>query len=904
MTENLKNKSESDKLRHKAEQMLIKKKTRQTSQFSDSDLLRLTHELQVQQIELELQNEELRKAKELAETATNKLTALYDIAPLGYFTLTNRGRIIELNMAGAKMLGKERFYLQNKQLGIFITEDDRPAFNQFLNSVFESKTKQSTEIAFLSSENISTYVYLTGLVTENNEYCLLSGVDTTERKLAEKKLRESEETYRMLFENSGTSILIIDGDGKYLMINERAASEMGHSPREIIGKSIFDYLPEPEAKKYLEFNNSLLASGGHREYEDVFMVNGKQKTFFIIDQCLKDEYGNNFAIQSSSINITDRKKTEESLRLSETKWHNLFEILPVGVSIVDSKNGIEEFNTTLCQILDITKEGLMKGDYANRIYLRPDYTVMSPEEFPSMYALKENQIKRDVEIGVTKEDGSIIWTNVSAVPFSSTGSCITVTADITKRKLVEDTLKRSETLLKLFIEHSPATIAMFDLDMKYIITSRRYLIDYDLLEQNIIGRYHYEILPDIPQRWKDIYMHCLSGITEHCEDDLFLRSNGKVDWIRWEICPWYEADGKIGGIILFSEIITERKIAEQSLKKSEEIWHKLVATSPEFIAILDIEGNYLYLNHYATGFSEEDISGKKAVDFISGKSKAEFLAKFEKCKNTMETQHFEYDALTNNGTTGNYEGYLVPIIEESKVTSVMSIANDITHRKIADEEILKSREQLAQLIKHVNEVREEERTNIAREIHDDLGQSLACLKIDLLGIKEDIQENVGQTKKIDKAIALVDTTLKTVQKLSSQLRPQMLDELGLASAIEWQTNEFKKRTGIKCKLELEEIDDIADNIAISLFRIFQASLTNILLHSKAKSVSVKLEMKEDFIYLSVADDGIGITHEQLNSSKSFGIIGMRERANQINGKFEMNTQPGKGTKITVSVYVK
>jgi len=132
----------------------------------------------------------------------------------------------------------------------------------------------------------------------------------------------------------------------------------------------------------------------------------------------------------------------------------------------------------------------------------------------------------------------------------------------------------------------------------------------------------------------------------------------------------------------------------------------------------------------------------------------------------------------------------------------------------------------------------------------------------------------------------------------------MLDELGLASAIEWHSNEFKKRTRIKCSLKLEEIDGLADTLAISLFRIFQAALTNVMLHSKATSIAVRLENKDNGIQLRVIDNGIGITNEQLFSAKSFGLIGMRERANQISGKFEINTGVNIGTEIIVRIPVK
>lgn len=133
-----------------------------------------------------------------------------------------------------------------------------------------------------------------------------------------------------------------------------------------------------------------------------------------------------------------------------------------------------------------------------------------------------------------------------------------------------ESLLENEQVLRLFVENSPAAIAMFDNDMKYIMASRRFLIDYDLGDQNIIGRSHYEVFPEMPERWKEIHRRCLAGAVERCEEDPFLRADGKMDWVKWEIRPWFESAGKIGGIILFSEVITERKRAEDELRITNE----------------------------------------------------------------------------------------------------------------------------------------------------------------------------------------------------------------------------------------------------------------------------------------------------------------------------------------------
>ncbi len=153
---------------------------------------------------------------------------------------------------------------------------------------------------------------------------------------------------------------------------------------------------------------------------------------------------------------------------------------------------------------------------------------------------------------------------------------VAVLEDITGRKQAEEAMKRTDRVLRIFVEHSPAALAMFDRDMKYIVASRRFLRDYDLGDQNIIGRSHYEVFPEIPYRWREIHRRCLAGAVEKSEEDPFPRADGSMDWVRWEIHPWYETEGEIGGVILFSEVLTERKQAEEELRRHRDHLEELV----------------------------------------------------------------------------------------------------------------------------------------------------------------------------------------------------------------------------------------------------------------------------------------------------------------------------------------
>ncbi len=188
------NKSKATMLRKKAEGLLKKKLSKKASDISEVTILKLIHELEVHQVELEIQNEELMQAKKrIEEDATEKYTELYDFAPSGYFTLTKEGEIIELNLCGSQMLGKERSYLKNSSFGFFVSNDSKPIFNLFLTKVFNSKTKENCEVTLVTNNNFTMYVYITGIFTKNKEQCHVTVIDITKRKEVENELIKAKE---------------------------------------------------------------------------------------------------------------------------------------------------------------------------------------------------------------------------------------------------------------------------------------------------------------------------------------------------------------------------------------------------------------------------------------------------------------------------------------------------------------------------------------------------------------------------------------------------------------------------------------------------------------------------------------------------------------------------------------
>ena len=230
---------------------------------------------------------------------------------------------------------------------------------------------------------------------------------------------------------------------------------------------------------------------------------------------------------------------------------------------------------------------------------------------------------------------------------------------------------------------------------------------------------------------------------------------------------------------------------------------------------------------------------------------------------------------------------------------------DITDRKHAEERLRTSREQLRSLSAHLESVREEERRNMAREIHDELGQMLTALKIDVSWLTKKFNKKQElMLEKTKSMYELIDTAIQTVKRISAELRPGILDDLGLAAALEWQASEFEKLTEIKCAFSSNPKDVVLDpDRSTAIFRIFQEALTNVVRHANASKVKTSLREEAGRIVLRVRDNGKGIDKKQISDPKAFGLIGMRERARFWGGEIEIRGTRSRGTSIVVSIPV-
>lgn len=256
---------------------------------------------------------------------------------------------------------------------------------------------------------------------------------------------------------------------------------------------------------------------------------------------------------------------------------------------------------------------------------------------------------------------------------------------------------------------------------------------------------------------------------------------------------------------------------------------------------------------------------------------------------------------------------LVPEVLRTKISIFIDLyfnhavlSREIAERKQIEADLRISEENLRALAVHLQSVREEERTRIAREIHDELGQTLTALKMDLTWLAKRLPEGEKENaRKIKSMFRLIDVTIQSVRRISSGLRPQVLDELGLVAAVKWQATEFQKRTGIRCRIDLPADGvQLQEEQSTAVFRIFQEVLTNVARHAKATRVGIDFQVSGEQITLKIEDNGKGMRETELHQPNRLGLMGMRERAVLFGGNFQIGSAPGKGTAVTLSMPIR
>ena len=458
----------------------------------------------------------------------------------------------------------------------------------------------------------------------------------------------------------------------------------------------------------------------------------------------------------------------------------------------------------------------------------------------------------------------------------------------------------SQERLRTVIDSDPDCVKQLDADGRLLDMNRAGLamIQAENIEQ-VRGMDIVQVIaPEYRAAFNDLHRRVFAGGSGTLEFEI-IGLKGKRSWLSTHAVPLRDAAGKIQAALGITRDISRRRIAERALVESEERFCKAFYANalPLLITRLS-DGMVLDANEAFTKLvnrSRDDILGQTTVAL--GVIDAELRASLvERLRTEGVVNDIELE-LRPKGTAPRAGLLSLVRIELGGQQCTLGTYRDVTEAKRAEEQLRASRAALRSLATRQQDIREDERTRIAREIHDSLGQALTALKLQLVAAQDAAKEAPALSARLAETAAMVDDLVKGVRRIATELRPPILDQLGLPAAVEWLAQDFSRRTGLRCKTAFSPTDGAINNeLATSLFRIVQEALTNVLRHAGATRVDIELGVKSDCVMLEVNDDGSGITEAGMGPG-SLGILGMRERAAALGGVLEVAPRGNGGTRV-------
>ena len=775
-------------------------------------------------------------------------------------------------------------------------------FTNTIDSGFKKRAIKEGANDFFNKSN-PDFNLLKRIAHQNN------GQENNEKnKLPEIHLEDLEELINDLFLEG---IICIDLSGKIVFWNKRAEKIFGWSHAEVIGNDLASIVVQDTKKsKHNAGFKSFLK--GEKDYMlensvtfpsinakgqpiDVEMVIRKLKKYKedIICIFIKD--------------VTDQKKARKELERSLERFSMITKTTNDAIWEWDLVTGELWSNENHQLLYGLTLNDPVPSDQEWISRLHPDdrerIVKLQKDAFESdtNVFISEYKFRGEGNNYINVYDRCYIIRNAEGKPIRATGSMMNITESKKAEEKIAASNKRFEFIAKTTND------ALWDLDLitNETIANERHQQLYGLTLNDPPPGFEtwiQSIHPDDRERVLKSYNEAMES-TENswvCEYR-FMDYKKELKYIFDRSYILRNTNGKAERIIGSMMDVTEQRQAELAMLKSEEKYRMLVEQATDGIFIADQTGKFEIVNTAGLKLSQYSLEELKNMTIYD-------LADPEDLK--ANPFHFEEMKLEKGSRIERKlkrkDGTVIDIEVNAKFLSDMRFLvfiRDISGRKAAEAELNASYKAIRKLTSYLQNVREDERTNIAREIHDELGQALTVLKMDFSWVNKKISHIAEEPvlRRLEDILVMLNETVNTVRRISSDLRPSLLDDLGLAAAIEWQLSEFEKRSGIVVKFESAELkapSNINKTVSTAFFRILQESLTNIGRHSGAKNIDVILELNEDYIELSIKDNGVGFDVENMNK-RTLGLLGMKERAKMIGGDYEIKSIIGQGTIITV-----
>ncbi|HEX6846827.1 MAG TPA: PAS domain-containing protein [Chitinophagaceae bacterium] len=680
-----------------------------------------------------------------------QLHSLFEQAPSAIVIFKGPDAIFELaNKRALEIIGKSKEELIGYPLEEALPELKGQGYIGLIKKVYNTGEKiiaEESPVTFFKDGNrVDLFVkYIFQPLKDddgNTSGVMVLGEDVSQQVMAKKMLEKNERKLQHFIHQAPVGIVIYrDKDFIVEAANERILEMWGKTIDEVQGRPMVDIFPEilKNEKMKSRFDHAVekFLNG------ETYVVNEEELTFIrkgenytgwynYTHEPIFDENGKPRGVIAVATEVTGQVMARKKIEESESNYHQLIDSLSTAVYTCDKDGNIVIYNKEAVRMWG--KEpvgGINKWIGFHKLFI--DGKLVDPEESPMAISIKEGRSVSVQEVVIEKPDGTMSTIIPHPHPlFDSEGNVVggvNVLVDITERKKIEQALAEKEEISRLFIDSAPAAMAMFDKEMRYISVSRRWMQEYDL-KGNLIGKKHYELFPNILERWKDVHKRAMEGAVERSDEDFYVKDDGTPVWLKWEVHPWYNTTAEIGGIVIFTENISERKRAEQHIKESEERFRTMANEAPLFVWETDENLQTTYLNKACLDYFGLDQSIK--MPEVSWK-KYIHPDDLEKVLGTMNEsagsrESYMLEMRLKNGSTGEYHWFLdkgAPRYSNGEFIGFIGTSLDINARK----EIEKELEQ------KVNErTRELAGQNILLQKQNDLVRKIFDTSVDAIGV--------------------------------------------------------------------------------------------------------------------------------------------------------------------------
>lgn len=744
--------------------------------------------------------------------------------------------------------------------------------------------------------------------------------EITGKKQIESALEESKELYNQLFDNIGTGVAIYGpvNDGEnfvFVDINKAGQILSDIDKHQLIGRPITECFPGVKNLGLFEVFQKVWKTG-EPEHHPLSLYKDRRISQWVENYVFRLPSGFLVAVYEDT---TIEKQAEEKIMESEKKFTQLAEVIPdvFWLASIADEEQVEYVSPAFQRIFGHPVEDLYENPRLWMECIHSDDAVVIRNTFEKFIQDKGDY---DVMYRIVQKHGTIRWIHDRGFHFRDAKGRLQkvggLASDVTSLKEYHDDLNKSESFLNSIIDQSPNPMWISDSEGTLIRINKSCQALLNITEVEVVGKYNI---------FKDniVEEHGFIPLTKSVyEDGVTVNFTIKYDSTQLKrlslekhaslilevtIFPIKDIEGKVTNAVIHHRDITQRLQAERELKDNLDFLEILIDTIPNPVYFKNRKGVYQGCNKAFSklilGRNKKDIIGKTLLDFSDAVNKKliqEYHTRDMELFKKGGIQRYETDVLCVDGKKRHFF-FNKACYQDSggNISGMIGIMLDITNRKEAEVEILNYQEKLKKLAAYLQNIREEERKYIGREIHDELGQKLTAMKFDALYLRDRMKSDKSKNKhKIDTIIALIDDTIGTVQRISRELKPTILEDLGLKAAVESLASEIKARTSIDVELGIEPPDlQVEYNLSLAIYRLVQESLNNVSRHSQADNVSISIHRDEDRIRIAVEDNGVGITEDSINDINSMGIIGMRERILGVGGDFTIGGSTDKGTKI-------